>query len=416
MHASVRKLRASSTAVRVVALLALTLAGMVSLAPVPANAAEFSNEVGQPLKDAQAAMSKRNWDSALASIKKAQSVPTRKPAEDHAINEMLAYVLISQKKPAEAARVYEQSIDAGLTPQAKVPERQKTIAQLYAQASYYPKAIDYGNRYLKTNSADADMHWLVAQAEYQSKDCPSALLATDNAIRAARRANQSPKLDWLRMKLVCQPKEDKRGIRDTREQMVRHFPTKQNWNDLLGTLCRSDDVHDRAKLDCYRLMLETDTLKEPDVYVEMAQIALESGMPGEAVRILEKGFSNGVLADKNKDRHTRLLNQAKEQARAIESNLAKLTAEATADSKGGGDLQLAGAYMSVGKYDKAVESIQRSIKKGGIKHVDAAQMMLGRAYLKLNQKEQARKAFKSVADDSQLSRVAGLWNVYAQQS
>jgi tetratricopeptide (TPR) repeat protein len=415
MQVSDLKRHASSRAVFLTAAFALVLSFFATLAPVPAAAAEFSKEVGQPLQDAQAAIKKGKWDAALASIKKAQAVPNRKPAEDHAINEMLAYVLLNQRNPAGAAAVYEQSIEKGLTPQSKVSERYKTIAQLYAQARQYPKAIDYGNRYLKSNNGDAEMHWLVAQSEYSTNDCKQAVVSTQHAISAARRAGQSPKIDWLRMKLTCL-KDDRQAMRETREEMVRYFPSKENWDHLLMTMCGTDAVHERAKLDCYRLMLEVDVLKKPDVYSEMAQIALESGMPAEAARIMERGFANNVFPERDKARHTRLLTQAQEQARVAQNDLAKLQAQANADAKGGGDLQLGGAFMSLGQYDKAVEAIQRGIKKGGIKHVDEAHMMLGRAYIKLKQKEQARRAFNAVADHSPLAEVAQLWTVYAQQS
>jgi TolA-binding protein len=51
-----------------------------------------------------------------------------------------------------------------------------------------------------------------------------------------------------------------------------------------------------------------------------------------------------------------------------------------------------------------------------VKGTDEAQMMLGRAHLKLKQKDQARKAFQQVPDDSKLAQVAQLWGLYVAQS
>jgi TolA-binding protein len=74
------------------------------------------------------------------------------------------------------------------------------------------------------------------------------------------------------------------------------------------------------------------------------------------------------------------------------------------------------AYLSYGEYDKAIEALRRGLQKGASRRTDEAQIMLGRAYLKLNQKDAARRAFKAVPDDSKLARVAELYDLHAAQS
>lgn len=401
----------------IVALGAVALAGLASLVPQAAVAEEFSKEVGKPLMDAKAAMAKKQWDVALANIKKAQSQPVKKPHEEYVINEMLAAVLQKQGDYAGVARAFEANLSSGRTPPDQVPQRLKIIAQSYATAGNYGKAVEFGNRYVKANGGDPDGHWLVAQAQYRTKDCKNAIRTTQGAIDAARRAGQSPKEDWLKLKLTCQHSlQDDAGMAETREQLVRHFPAnKQYWEDLLVTATNNPDNDDRATLNLYRLMLELDVLKKAGDYVELAELAIDNGSPGEAVTVMEKGFANKMLETKDKDRHVRLLNNAKTQAQSVQNSLAELEEEARADSKGASELKLASAYMGAGQYNKAVEAIQRGLTKGGLKR-DEAQMMLGRAYFKLKQKDQARKAFGAVPDDSKLARVAQLWGVYTQQS
>ena len=72
-------------------------------------------------------------------------------------------------------------------------------------------------------------------------------------------------------------------------------------------------------------------------------------------------------------------------------------------------------YTGFAQHDKAVEALQRALQKGAGKRKDEAQIALGRAYLKLNQKDPARKAFKAVPDDSKFARVAELYGIYASQ-
>src|ERR1044072_1329764 len=85
---------------------ALRLAlGAVALAPlvVPtaveaADKPKVSKAVGEPLKKAQEAMGKKQFDVALQEINKAKAVEKRTPFEDYQIDEFLGYILIQQKK------------------------------------------------------------------------------------------------------------------------------------------------------------------------------------------------------------------------------------------------------------------------------------------------------------------------------
>jgi tetratricopeptide (TPR) repeat protein len=384
------------------------------LAPAPAQAEKFSAAVGKPLQAAQEAIKKKKWSEAIAEIKKAQAVPTKTAFEEYTINEMLGYALWQSGDSIGAARAYEANLAA--TPASELPARVKTLAQLYSRAKNLPKTIEYGNRWIKASPNDTDAYYLVAQTYYQQRDCKNSVRVMQNGIDAARRTGQPAKENWLTMKLYCQTElNDKEGISETREQLVRNFPSRENWERLLATVIRPEN-EETTSLGYYRLMFDLDVLKEPDDYVNMSEIAITSGVPGEAVAVMEKGFANKILENKNKERHTRLLNNAKAHAQTTRSELPNLDKQARASKTGEADVSVGMIYMSFGEYDKAVEALQRGLQKGAAKRTAEAQIMLGRAYLKLNQKDAARRAFKAVPDDSKLARVAELYDLHAAQS
>lgn len=387
-----------------------------SFATSPALAEQFSREVGVPLQAANEATKKKQWDVALAKIKQAQAVKDKKPGEEYRINEMLGYVHHNQKNYAEAIKPFEANLNSGLMPPEQVNGRIQLLAQLYQQAGNGAKALEYGNRWLKASPNNPEAALLLAQVQYGKKDCRSASRNIQTAISAAAKRGETPKESWLELRLTCQHElKDEAGVTEAREQLVRYYPSKENWSSLLTAVSNDPGSSDDAKLDSFRLMLELGVLKKADAYTEMAQIALDNGMPGEAVRIMEKGFETRVLeADKNRERHVRLLDKAKARMRTAQTELAALSRKAAANPKGDDDVSLGAAHMSAGQYDKAVASLQRGIKKG-LKSADAAQVMLGRAYLELNRTEDARKAFGAVPDDSKLAQVADLWKVYAAQ-
>ncbi len=392
---------------------AATLTGV--LVPTTAHAEKFSKAVGEPLQAAQASIKKKQWTQALGSIKQAQAVTGKTAFEEYTINELLGYVLLQTGDSAGAVKAYEANLPQ--TPPDQLPARVKALAQLSAKAKNFPKAIEYGNRWIKASPGDTDAYYLVAQSYYQTQDCKNTVRILQNGMDAARKNGQPVKENWLDMQLFCQDKlDDKEGLAETREQLVRNNPSRENWENLLTTLYDSPDNDELTTLGYYRLGFDLDVLKKPGHYMDMAEMSIEGKMPGEAVTVMEKGVANKVFVDKTKERSTRLLANAKTQAEAMKAELPKLEAEARAAKSGEADVALGMAHMSYGEYDKAVEALRRGLQKGANKRTDEANIMLGRAYLKLKQKDAARRAFKAVPDDSKLARVAELYDLHAAQS
>ena len=388
------------------------------MVPTAAQAQQkFSKEVGKPLKDAQAQIQKKNWDGAMAKLKEANGQATKTPYEQYTINELMAYVMLRTNDSAGAAKLYEQNLNSGQVPADQVPARVKTLTQLFFQTRNYPKTIEYGNRWLKNSPADSEAHLLVAQSYFQQKDCKNATRFIQSGMEAARHANQPIKENWLDLKLYCQDAlKDTEGVIETRLQLVRNFPSHDHWDALLSTIYNRQENDDLATLNYYRLMLDLDVLKRANDYKELAEMDISAKVPGEALVVMNKGFANKVLETKDRERYTRLLNNARTQAQAVQADLPRLEQEARADKTGEADVSLGMTYFGFAQYDKSVEALQRALQKGAGKRKDEAQIALGRAYLKLNQKDAARKAFKAVPDDSRLARVAELYGIYASQS
>jgi tetratricopeptide (TPR) repeat protein len=389
------------------------LATLVVPAAVAAEA-KFSKAVGTPLKAAQEAIQKKNWDVAMTKLKEANGQATKTPYEQYSINELMAYVMLRTGDAAGAAKLYEQNLESGQAPAAEVPNRTKTLAQLYFQNKNYPKAIDYGNRWLKNNPNDSDAYLLVAQSYYQQKDCKNASKYIQQGMDVVRKSGQPVKQNWMDLKLFCLDQTgDKQGVIDVRMQLVRNYPSKEHWDPLLATLYRLPENDDLTTLYYYRLMMDIDVLKKATDYKEMAEMDITAKNPGEAFEVMNKGFKNNVFENADRDRYQRLLNNARTQAQAVQADLKNLDAQARAEPTGEADVALGLTYTGFAQYDKAVEALQRALQKGAGTRKDEAQVALGRAYIKLGKKEEARKAFKAVPKGSKLARVAELYDIYA---
>jgi tetratricopeptide (TPR) repeat protein len=373
--------------------------------------------VAEPLKKAQAAMQAKQWDTALTEIKKAQAVEKKTPFEAYQIDEFLGYVLIQQKKFSEAAPVFERMLNSGLVPPEQVDDRTKTVAQLYFQVKDYRKAAEWAKKWLAKYPNQEEMSVLLGQSQYLLEDWKGAASTMMGVVKNAEKNAQTPKENWLQLVLSSHFKSDnKEGIGEALKKMVRYYPKDEYWENLLD-IYRRKDSSDKITLGYYRLMNDVGVLKDKGDYVEMAQLAIDAGVPGEAQQVVEKGVQNGTLKSDDKTeqgRYDRLLSQAKKQAETDKAALGQLAKDAEKASQGQADVALGQAYLSYGKYDEAIAAIERGIKKGGVTDIDDAQVSLGIAYMRKGQKDQARQAFQAVKDESKWNDLAELWTIRTQ--
>lgn len=404
--------------IRVFALIAAMLTGPLALV-APAQAAEqkiTTREVAKPLQAAMDAINKKQWDTAVTSLKQAQAVEKKTPFEAFKIDEMLSFVLLQQKKLPEAAPVFERLVASGMLPPDQQDARIKALAQIYFQLQQYNKAVDYAKRWLKDHPGDQEMSVLVAQGYYLLSDYQNAITAMNQVISASEKAGQAPKENWLNIVLSSYHKQNNAdGVAQTLQRIVRHYPSQENWEKLLSAV-RQKEQPDRAKLNLYRLMLDVGALKEGRHYVDAAEISLDLGLPGEALRFLEAGFANKALDNGDKARNERLLANAKKQVATDKAALAQLAKEAQKGPNGQAFVALGQAYLSYAQYDEAIGALQSGIKKGSLTDADEAQVALGIAYLKKGQAAEAREAFKAVKSDSKWAEIASLWALRASNS
>jgi uncharacterized protein HemY len=409
--------------------LALTLAmGAASaalLSPATVQAAEAAankittKTVAEPLKKAQEAMKNKQWDTALAEIKKAQASEKKTPFEAYQIDEFLGYVLIQQKKFSEAAPVFERMINSGFLPPEQVDDRTKTVAQLYFQVKDYKKSAEWAKKWLDKHPGQEDMGVLLGQSYYVMNDYKNAAATMSTVVNNAEKGGRTPQENWLQIVLSSQFKLDnKDGIADALKKLVRYYPKPDYWENLLD-IYRRKDTSDRVSLNYYRLMAETGTLKQADDYVEMAQLAIDAGVPGEAEAIVDKGVQAGTLKSTDKttqDRYNRLLASAKKSAASDKAQLAQLAKEAEKATSGQAYVGLGQAYLSYNMFDEAIDALKKGIAKGTVTDADEAQLSLGIAYLRKGQKDLAREAFKAIKGESKWHDLADLWEIRSQQA
>lgn len=402
-------------------------AGLVALSFVPdaAVAAEKKKEkeqtvsakVHKPLKAAQEAMNKQDWDTALARVREAQAIPERTPFDDYQINEFVAFISIKKSDYATAATAFENVLNSGFAKPESTVDRVRQLCQLNFQIKNYAKAAEYGKRWIEMGGGkDPDAYVITGQAQYLLDDNAGTIQSIRGAIDSAKSTGQPVKEQWLEIMLSAYDRmDDAAGVGATLLELTAAFPTQTRWKQLTDQVYASPDNDDRSTLEIHRLRSELGVIDRPDDYVEMADIAAAVGIPGEAVKALEKALAMPGMNAKDKERRQARLTELRKSADNDRKSLPGLEKEAAAAKTGEPDYALGVGYLSYDQLDQAVPALKRGIEKGSLKRPDEAQITLGRALLKANQREAAKQAFDAVPDASKLARIARLWAIYAGQ-
>lgn len=407
---------------RAIAIGAAAAALTVLVPGTPSFAAEKGQQVSpklaKPLHEAMEDLKAHKYSDALAKLKEADASPDKKPYDQHVINDFLGFAYAKTNNPAEAAKAWGAEIEDGITSQADIATKTKEVAALYYQAKNYDKAVDYGNRAIKGGFADEQTRTIVSQSYYLKGDYKNVLKFEEAQVDNQIKAGQTPTNESLMLIYsACQKLQDEACTTRAMEKLVTYYPKPESWAQLLYAVRKETSSNENDLMQTYRLMFDTDVLKDPSDYMEMAELALDSGSPGEAQKVLERAFQKNVFTDqRTKDRAQRLLDNAKKRATSDQAGLAKLEQDANSAATGDKNVAVGRAYLGYGQYDKADDQLTKGLSKGSLKNEADARLTLGIAQLKSGHKDDAVKTFKSVKGDPALEKLASLWTLHSKQA
>jgi len=305
-----------------------------------------------------------------------------------------------------------------MTPAGEVPQKIKALAEIHYQLKNYDKSIEFGNRAIKGGFADEGIKTIVGQSYYLKGDYKSAQKYEDNLVDQEIKAGETPKNEQLMLLYsACQKANDDACTEKALEKMVTYYPKPESWAQLLFNVRRQVSGNEANLMETYRLMFDTDVLKDPGDYSEMAGLCLDGGSPGEAQKVLQRGLDRNAFNDqRTKDRAQRMLEAAKKRAASDQGALAKLEQEANGAATGDKNAAVGRAYLGYEQYDKAIDQLQKALSKGVSKDEPRDRLLLGVAQLKGGHKDDAIKTFKSVKGDPALERLAGLWVLHSKSA
>jgi Flp pilus assembly protein TadD len=379
-------------------------APVVGLTSVAYAADAVRAEIGKPLQEAQKLASSGKAKEALAKLKEADAVGNKSELEKFQIEYTRGSAALSAGDNETAGKAFEYVLNSGKVPAAQAPKIAEALASIYLRAKDYPKAITAIQRVLKDNPNNGQMRELLTQAYYSSGKFNEAAKELQGA-----KSEQS-----LQMLANIQLKQnDKAGYVATIEKLAASYPKASYWADLLNRVVGKPGFSSSLNLDVLRLKLALGQLSKPGEYMEMGQLALQTGNPAEALKIVDAGYKKGALGTgADAGRHQRLKDLAvKTQAENAKN---QATSEETARKEKDADAlaNMGFALVSEGKGEQGLKLIDEAVKLGSGRKPEEMKLHYGIAQYNAGKKSAAVSTLKSVKGSSGESDLARYWAMY----
>jgi outer membrane protein assembly factor BamD (BamD/ComL family) len=371
-------------------------------------------EVGKPLQAAQAMVRAHKGREALAEVARAEAVPNRTANENFLIQQMKGSAALAAGDNDTAIRAFETVLASGKVSGRDEQQMVQAVAVGYYKNKEYAKAAQWTQRYFKDGGGDPAMRTVLLQSYFLGNDCNSvnkmlgSSVESDNGKRPSEEELQILANCYLRQK-------DTGGYVGAIEKLVVYYPKKDYWTDLLSRVQKKPGFSDRLGVNVYRLRLATGNLASANDYMEMAQLALQAGVPAEAKSIVEKGYAAGVLGKGDQaERHKRLADLIQKNLDESLKTRAQDEKEALA-AKDGNDLVKIGLnYVYEGKADKGLALVEQGIKKGGLKRPEDAKLRFGEAQIYAGHKQRGVQTLREVRGSDGTADIARLWVLHAR--
>ncbi len=365
-------------------------------------------EIGKPLQQAAEYIKAGKGREALAKVREAEVVPNRTPAEQLMLDRMKASA--AQRAGDMATAVQALEAVHPKTSGAEAGQIAEQIASGYAQLKNVPKATEWVAKAQQAGNNSATLKQLQSYLQGASGDYTAIARDAAAAVAAAEQSGGRPtEADLLRL-ADAQQRTGQTGPQvATLERLLTLYPKKDYWNAYLSRLPRKPNFADRFGLDVLRLKLATGNLTKADEYMEMAQMAMQVGLPAEGLQIVDKGLAAKVLGiGPEAERHKRLRDLAVKKTEEAKAGIAAQATDAAAQKSGDDLVRVGYAFVTLGNADKGIAMIEQGIAKGGLKRPEDAKLRLGMAQLTKN-KAKAQQTLRSVGGSDGSADIARLW-------
>lgn len=368
--------------------------------------------VATPLQAAQILLREGKHGDALARIKEAEAVGELTPFETYIVQRIKAPALFSSGDLAGALTQFEAALGSSLLPLAERPAILETTIKLALQAKDYARARGWMEQFLADKGQSAEIVRLYPQVLSVLGDHAAVIKALQPQIDDDQAAGRVTPEATLRMLAASQSGAgNDMAYLQTLQKLATSTGKTDYWAELIARVAaRPGFNQERLRLDVYRLRQAAGIALTAGELGDMAERAQQAGLPAEAQKLLDDGFSSGLLGqDANAAADRKLREQATKSAAQDRATLTEGEAGARTAKDGNAAHGLGFALSGAGDHARAMALMALGQSKGGLRRPDEALLHLGIAVRRAGKIDEARKHFAAVAGQDGAADLARLW-------
>ncbi|MXV36965.1 MULTISPECIES: hypothetical protein [unclassified Saccharibacter] len=377
----------------------------------------LGQDVGGHLQQAQKALSAHNLSQAMEAVDAADAVKNKSSYEAYVIAQMRAAVAAQSGNASAALKAYDVLINSARTPAASKKQMLMAQASMAYSARDYASAAKAAARYTHDYGADPQMQTLLVQCYYLQQDWKGTIAAVRGIIAADQKAKRTPAESQLQMMATAYGNlRDLPGQTNAYVQLVKYYPRTQYWQILIHNLVSDQSLSPRLVFNLQRLRLATGVLTNPSDFQDMAERAVQMGLPQLALNLLNEGYNRHLLGTgpaAGSQEHFRSF--VAQQAAKTRNELPAAVQEAGRTPTAGPSLTAGYNLILNGQVDQGLALIQQGQEKKP-RFPDIAQLEKGMALIDAGRKADAVTLLSAMNGDGVVNDLAQLWAVYLRSA
>lgn len=370
-------------------------------------------EVGKPLQAAQELIKSQRFKEALVKIRDADAVNGKTSNEAYMVERMRLAAASGLGDVDTASRSFEAAQATGRLSSADKLRMLESLAISAYRAKDYSRAMAFGQRYVKDGGTSSSVRAVLIQSQYLTGDYAGTVRELQHEVQATEKAGGVPTEERLTLLLnAAQRLNDPNVLVSALEKLVTYHPKKAYWADLIARVQRKPSYSDRLALDAYRLQLATGGMATANDFMEMAQLAVQAGLPAEAVKVVERGFAERILGVGDQaERHQRLRELVLKRAKESQDTWPAQESEGLAAKEGDALVNLGLNQVFAGQSAKGLALIQQGMNKPKLKRPEDAKLHWAVALVVAGDVAAAQSKLKTVSGSDGSADLARLWTL-----
>ena len=389
----------------------LTLAPAIAAKEKKAKAIEVSQDVGQNLNAAIAAIQKKDFATAQAKVAAAEAA-----IKNDGDRYNVGIVKFNLGQNTKNEQLQASGADMAIASNQASPEQLRELLNAQGVMAYnakdFPKAVlAFGRAYELDPNGEGNLGNLI-QAQTAAGQTAAANETMNKAIATAKAAGK-PVPEALLKRQIAVSINGRGGVPAAiLLELVSAYPNPSNWRDALIIYRDANKADAILSLDAMRLMRAAKVMQGESDFYNYASTAVNRGLPGEAKAVIDEGVAANALSLSRqviKD----LQSNAMAKIGADRAGLPKFESQANSSRDGKIASSTGDAYLGYKEYAKAAALFRTALQKGG---VNAAEVNthLGIALALSGDKAGATQAFGQVTGPR--ATLAKFWTTWLAQS